>query len=236
MDSQDLTWSCEDCGFTHIYAGDSCPNCGSGGPDEVAGDAVEVDQVRVIDPEDVAVALAGIDAMIRLSGAKPIDVPAETPNRALSAFMASTEGYELNPEEVLQNLSSLEGESCEEIIVLRRVRFTSICELHLLQFSGLATVGYVPGKGGAVVNLSEMSKLVTLYSRRLQGPERLTVQIAEALEKHLAPAATGCIVTVSNPCIACRGVDLGAEMVTSAMYGRFKESPVSRAELFALAL
>lgn len=175
------------------------------------------------------------DAVIRLLsfvGEDPNrDGLAATPGRVIRSLAELTSGYGEDPAEIL---AVTFAEACDEMIVLRGVSFTSLCEHHLLAFTGTATLGYVPG-AGRVVGLSKLARLVDCYARRLQIQERLTTQIADALVTHLAPTGAGVVILAEHSCMGCRGVRKpGAEMVTSALHGAFREIPEARAEFLAL--
>jgi GTP cyclohydrolase I len=121
----------------------------------------------------------------------------------------------------------------DEMVVLRAVRFFSLCEHHMLTFSGSAFIGYIPS--GRVVGLSKLARLVNCFARRLQVQERLTQEIAEAVMKHLQPRGVGVVLRARHLCMGCRGVEKPeAEMVTSAMLGQMRESGSARAEFLDL--
>lgn len=207
-----------------------CPNCSSelGAPPPPAEPPPEA-----IDYHELSrSARSGVKAMIRLAGQDP-DSPdlVDTPGRVVRAFAEMTSGYELSPEEILS--TTFDGKY-DQMIVLRGITFSSLCEHHLLPFTGSAAVGYIPGDSGVVVGLSKLARLVEAFSRRLQIQERLTAQVVDALDKHLQPKGAGCVVRASHQCMACRGVrKLGAEMVTSALSGVFRSEAV-RAEFLSL--
>lgn len=148
--------------------------------------------------------------------------------------MEMTAGRLEDPSEILSKRFSV-GD-CDEMIILRDVAFSSVCEHHLLPFSGTATVGYIPAPGQPVVGLSKLARLVDCFSRRLQVQERLTSQVAGAVRDHLQPVAAGCVVRASHQCMTCRGVKKsGAEMVTSSMHGKFRTCSDARSEFLGLA-
>lgn len=158
----------------------------------------------------------------------------DTPARVVRAMTEMTCGYTGDPAEVLARVFP---DDYDELVVLRGITFTSLCEHHLLTFSGTATVGYLPAPGQGVVGLSKLARLVELYARRLQVQERMTRQVADALERYLQPLGVGVVVRATHSCMACRGVQKpGATMVTSAMLGALRERPEARAEFMALAL
>jgi GTP cyclohydrolase I len=176
------------------------------------------------DAEDAVVSL------IRNIGEDPArDGLRETPRRVVQALREMTAGYWEDPAEIL---SKTFDETSDELIVLRGIEFYSICEHHLLPFCGSACVGYLPGE---VVGISKLARLVHCYARRLQIQERLTRQIAAAIEEHLHARGTGVIVRAHHLCMGCRGVKLpGTELVTSAMLGTLRNEAVTRAEFLRL--
>lgn len=153
----------------------------------------------------------------------------DTPKRVAKALTEMTAGYRDDPKYILSRVFE---ESYDEIVILRDIPFTSLCEHHLLTFSGTTDIGYLPGK---VVGLSKLARLVDCFSRRLQVQERMTKQIAEAIEEHLEARGVAVIVRSVHSCLACRGVKKsGAEMVTSAMLGLFRSESAARAEFLEL--
>lgn len=154
---------------------------------------------------------------------------ANTPSRFTKALIEMTEGYHDAPKEIL---SKTFEEPCDEIVVLKDIPFTSLCEHHLLGFSGTVHIGYLPG---SVVGLSKLARLVDCFSHRLQIQERLTRQIAEALMEHLQARGAAVIVRGQHSCMSCRGVrKSGATMITSCMLGVFREDVPARQEFLTL--
>ncbi len=118
-------------------------------------------------------------------------------------------------------------------MLLRDIEFHSLCEHHLLPFTGKAHVAYLPD--GRVVGLSKLARLVEGYARRPQVQERLTTQIADALMDELNPIGAACVIEAVHTCMTIRGAKKpGSVMVTSALRGIFKDSPMSRSEILAL--
>ncbi|MCI0393289.1 MAG: GTP cyclohydrolase I FolE [Acidobacteria bacterium] len=155
----------------------------------------------------------------------------DTPARVARSLKEMTRGYAEDPRAILSATFDLE---CDEIVTLRGVRFASLCEHHLLPFTGIASVGYLPDK--RVVGISKLARLVQCFARRLQIQERLTQQVAEAIQSHLEPRGVGVIIRAHHHCMGCRGIHQpDAEMVTSAMYGMFRDSVAARAEFMHLA-
>ena len=174
-----------------------------------------------------------VETLLRLVGEDPErNGLADTPARVVRALKEMTVGYRHDPGAIL---STVFDDSCDEMVLVRGVEFTSLCEHHLIPFTGVATVGYIPD--GQVVGLSKLARLVECYARRLQVQERMTEQIADALDKYLAPLGSGVVLRAHHLCMGCRGVKQpGAEMVTSAIRGNLREQPASRAEFMQLAL
>jgi GTP cyclohydrolase IA len=156
----------------------------------------------------------------------------DTPRRVVDAFTEMTIGYAQDPTKILATTFE---EQYDELILLRGIRFTSLCEHHILPFTGTADVGYIPSNTGKVIGLSKLARLVECYARRLQVQERMTVEIAEALMIHLKPQGVAVVVKARHSCMGCRGVKKPeAIMVTSSMTGVFRDSPEARAEFLAL--
>jgi GTP cyclohydrolase I len=173
------------------------------------------------------------DAVVRLLewvGEDPArDGLIDTPKRVVKAFREMTVGYADSPAEIL---SRTFDEPCDEMIVVSDIAYTSLCEHHMLPFTGSVDIGYVPGK---VVGLSKLARLVDCFSRRLQIQERLTNQIADAITKYLEPEGVAVVVRGNHACMSCRGVRKAeATMVTSAMRGAMRDNPETRAEFLNL--
>src|SRR3954451_1547182 len=154
----------------------------------------------------------------------------KTPNRVARAYGELMAG--LN-EEPRRHLKTVFHERYDEVVLLRNIEFHSLCEHHLLPFTGRAHVAYLPD--GKVVGLSKLARLVEGYARRPQVQERLTTQIADALWEELQPVGAACVVEAVHTCMTIRGAKKhGSTMVTSALRGIFKENPASRAEVLSL--
>lgn len=147
-----------------------------------------------------------------------------TPHRVAKAFSELTEGYRQDPQQILSTTFSAEY---DEMVVVRDIKFWSLCEHHLLPFHGTATVGYLPKE--RIVGLSKIGRLVHCFSRRLQVQEKLTQEIANAMMEYLQPQGVGVIIKATHQCMAMRGVRTPAEMVTSCLLGQFRE-PGTRSE------
>ena len=154
----------------------------------------------------------------------------KTPNRVARAYSELIAGLKDDPKRHLQTVFT---ENYDEIVLLRDIEFHSLCEHHLLPFTGKAHVAYLPD--GKVVGLSKLARLVEGYARRPQVQERLTTQIADALMEELSPIGAACVIEATHTCMTIRGAKKhGSTMVTSALRGIFKENPSSRSEILAL--
>ncbi len=154
----------------------------------------------------------------------------KTPNRVARAYSEMMSGLFEDPR---IHLKTVFRERYDEVVLLRNIEFNSLCEHHLLPFTGRAHVAYIPE--GKVVGLSKLARLVEGYARRPQVQERLTTQIADALMEELSPAGAACVIEASHTCMSLRGVKKhGAVMVTSALRGIFKDNAATRQEVLAL--
>lgn len=154
----------------------------------------------------------------------------ETPRRVVRSLTELTAGYRSDPATILDCTFDV---AYDEMVVVRDVPFVSLCEHHLLPFTGTATLGYIPTS--RVVGLSKLARLVDCYAQRLQVQERLTRQIAEAIDTNLEPAGVGVVVRAEHSCMSARGVRKAAPMITSTMLGALRDKPPARAEFLALA-
>jgi len=155
---------------------------------------------------------------------------AKTPNRVARAYAELMAGLFEDPR---AHLKTVFNERYDEVVLLRDIEFHSLCEHHLLPFTGRAHVAYLPD--GKVVGLSKLARLVEGFARRPQVQERLTTQIADALMEELNPIGAACVIEATHTCMTIRGAKKpGSLMVTSALRGIFKENPASRGEVMAL--
>lgn len=160
----------------------------------------------------------------------------DTPKRVVKALAELTSGYALDPADVLGvQFEQDDAEQYHGIVLLRGIPFSSLCEHHMLPFTGVAHVAYIPKEGGRVVGLSKLARLVDIYARRLQVQERMTVQIVNALVEHVEPFGAACIISASHSCMSLRGVSKHTDgMVTSELAGAFKDDARARDELLRL--
>jgi len=158
----------------------------------------------------------------------------ETPARVARAYEEMFAGLRADPAEVLFETFA---ESHNEMVLVKDIAVYSVCEHHLLPFHGVAHVGYIPNDSGHITGLSKLARLVDVYARRPQVQERLTSQVADALEERLSPRGVIVVVEAEHLCMSMRGVRKpGSRTVTSAVRGAFRTSPSTRAEAMSLIL
>lgn len=151
-----------------------------------------------------------------------------TPSRVAKMYAELTAGYHIDPQALIND--ALFQVDYDEMVLVKDIEFSSLCEHHMLPFLGKVHVAYIPN--GKVVGLSKIPRIVEMYARRLQVQERLTVQIAEFIEQTLQPQGVGVIAEGVHMCAAMRGVKKpNTKMVTSAMRGVFRTDAALRNEL-----
>ncbi len=155
-----------------------------------------------------------------------------TPDRVVRAYDDYFAGYGQDPEEVLRRTFE-EVEGYDEMIVLRDIRFESFCEHHLAPIIGRAHVAYLPRH--RVVGISKLARVIDIYARRLQIQEKMTAQVANAIQEVLNPAGVAVVIKAEHHCMTTRGVHkAGVEMVTSRMLGCFRDDDITRREFLAM--
>jgi GTP cyclohydrolase I len=156
----------------------------------------------------------------------------DTPSRVVRSYEEFFAGYKEDPSEILRRTFE-ETDGYDEMVLLRDIRMESHCEHHMLPIIGKAHVAYLPDK--RVVGISKLARLVEVYARRLQIQEKLTSQIASAIQDVLHPRGVAVIIEAAHECMTTRGVHKsGVTMVTSHMLGDFRTNPITRRELMAL--
>ena len=156
---------------------------------------------------------------------------AKTPDRVARSMRFLTDGYRIDPHAVLQG-ALFETES-DEMVVVKDIELYSLCEHHMLPFFGRAHVAYLPE--AHIVGLSKLARVVDVFARRLQVQERLTTQIAEAVQQALAPKGVAVLIEAQHLCMMMRGVSKqNSETVTSCMLGRFRSDAKTRSEFMEI--
>lgn len=152
----------------------------------------------------------------------------ETPRRIADMYVELFEGLEADPGEHLR-VTFEAGH--DEMVMVRDIPFISLCEHHLVPFTGLAHVAYLPGPDGRITGLSKLARLVEGFARRLQVQERMTTDIVEAMERELKPKGSIVVIEAEHFCVSMRGVKkAGSTTVTSAVRGVFRDDVAYRAE------
>jgi GTP cyclohydrolase IA len=177
---------------------------------------------------------AAVRTIIRWSGDNPDrEGLVETPARVTRALEEAFIGYAHDPAAILQK-SFDEIEGYDEMIVLRGIRFESHCEHHMAPIIGRAWVAYIPN--GRVVGISKLARIVEAYAKRLQIQEKMTAQIANAIDTVLQPQGVGVVLKAEHFCMTARGImKPGTDLVTSRMLGVFRDSAITRQEFLGVA-
>jgi GTP cyclohydrolase I len=154
-----------------------------------------------------------------------------TPERVAKAMGFLTSGYQTNLETLINK--AVFHEECQEMVLVRNIELYSMCEHHMLPFFGKAHVAYIPD--GKIIGLSKIPRLVDMFARRLQVQERLTKQVAEAIESALKPRGVGVVIEARHLCMMMRGVEKqNSSATTSAMLGSFRTDSKTRMEFLNL--
>lgn len=187
-------------------------------------------------PWDVSLAQSAKDIPTRLLQYIGEDTEREglrdTPARFLKAWKHYTSGYEKHPKDVLKEFKD-GAENYNEMVLIKSIPVYSHCEHHMCPFYGIAHIAYIPDK--KIVGLSKIPRLVDIFMRRLQVQERLTSQIASAIEEYLSPLGVAVVIECVHTCMVGRGVEIaGSSTVTSSMRGVFLDKPECRTEFMGL--
>ncbi len=180
-----------------------------------------------------AEAEAAVRTLLRWAGDDPErEGLLDTPARVVRSYRELFAGYGVDPTALLERTFE-EVEGYDEIILLRDIRLESYCEHHMVPIIGRAHVGYLPNR--RVVGISKLARVVDAFSKRLQIQEKLTVQIANAINSVLQPKGVAVVIEASHQCMTTRGVHKpGVGMVTSTMLGAFRSNPDTRRELLSM--
>jgi GTP cyclohydrolase I len=172
--------------------------------------------------------------LIRWAGDDPNrDGLRDTPTRMARAFQEHFAGYAQDPAVILQKTFTEIG-GYDEMIILAGIPFESHCEHHMAPIIGRAWVGHIPR--GRVVGISKLARVVEAFAKRLQIQERMTAQIADAIEHALQPKGIGVVIKATHHCMTTRGVHkTGTELITSRLLGCFRDDPLTRQEFLSVA-
>ncbi len=185
---------------------------------------------RTIDLDRAAAAVR--ELLIAIGEDPDRDGLLDTPARVARSYAELLRGYDENPGDHLERQFRVDH---DEMVIVRDIPFSSLCEHHLLPFIGTAHVAYIPGDNGQVCGLSKLARLVDGYARRLQVQERLTVQIADALMERLDASGALVVMEAEHMCMSIRGaMKPGSSTTTSAVRGSLKANATSRAEALNL--
>ena len=155
----------------------------------------------------------------------------KTPNRCAKSIQFLTQGYNINPDKILQ--SALFHEDYNQMVLIKNIELYSLCEHHLVPFFGKAHIAYIPNK--KIVGLSKIPRVVDVFSRRLQVQERLTEEISECLEKNLQPEGVAVVIEASHLCMQMRGVEKQNSITTTSSFtGVFLNQEKTRLEFMNL--
>jgi GTP cyclohydrolase I len=155
----------------------------------------------------------------------------DTPKRVVKSWLELYSGYLKDPKEALSTV--FKDGACDEMVILKDIEFSSMCEHHVLPFIGKAHIGYLPN--GKVVGLSKLARLVDLFAKRLQIQEKMTQQVANTLMEVLEPKGVAVIIEAHHQCMSCRGVGKqDTKMITSSMLGLFRDHLEVRQEFLSL--
>jgi GTP cyclohydrolase I len=169
-----------------------------------------------------------LELLIALGEDPTRDGLAKTPVRVARMYEELFSGFGENPADHLEVTFAAEH---DEMVMVRDIPFASLCEHHLVPFIGRAHVAYIPGEDGRITGLSKLARLVDGYAKRLQVQERMTTEIADAIEEALAPRGVLVVVEAEHLCMSMRGVKKsGTSTVTSAVRGLFRNDAATRME------
>lgn len=187
--------------------------------------ALEVDLARV--ERGVREILIGLGEDVDREGL------VDTPNRVARAYQEMVQGMRQDPSDHLSRVFA-QDHAGDDLVLLRNATFVSLCEHHMLPFTGIAHIAYLPSHG-RVAGLSKLARTVDVFARRLQIQERLTTQVADALVEELDPRGVAVVVEAEHSCLRLRGARKeGARMLTTAFRGEIESDRILRAEVLSL--
>ncbi len=191
----------------------------------------QTDELLISEPQTETVADLVRKILVRIGEDPNREGLRRTPERYERALRFLTSGYHQDPEKILN--TAMFSVCYDDMVVVKDIDVFSLCEHHLLPFFGKCHVAYIPSK--KVVGLSKIPRLVNLFARRLQIQERLTRQIAQAIQEHVSPQGVGVVLEARHLCMVMRGVEKQhSQAITSAMLGVFRENKQTRDEFLAL--
>ncbi|RVU34193.1 GTP cyclohydrolase I FolE [Hwanghaeella grinnelliae] len=178
-------------------------------------------------------AMAAVRTLLAFAGDDPDrEGLLETPDRVVRSWDEFFAGYFEDPVEILSRTFE-ETDGYDEMVILRDIPFNSHCEHHIRPIIGHAHIAYLPNK--RVVGISKLARILEVYAKRLQIQEKMTAQIANAINDVLAPKGVGVVIEATHECMTTRGVNKqGVSMVTSTLLGTFKQDPRTRSEFLRL--
>ena len=196
-------------------------------------DPIGLNEAREIPAFDQPRAEAAVRELLLAIGEDPDrEGLLDTPARVARAYAEVTEGLRMTAEDVLTTTFDL---GHEEMVLVRDIEFWSLCEHHLVPFTGVAHVGYIPAASGKITGISKLARLVDVYAKRPQVQERLTTQVADALMELLEARGVIVVMDAEHLCMTMRGVKkAGARTITSAVRGLMLTSSTTRAEAMGL--
>lgn len=176
---------------------------------------------------------AAVRTLIAYAGDDPVrEGLLGTPGRVVRSYAEFFSGYSQDPEQYLGRTFD-EVERYDEMIILRNIPMNSHCEHHMVPFTGVAHIGYLPNK--RVVGISKLARVLDVFAKRLQIQEKLTRQVAESIQSVLQPLGVGVVIEATHECMTSRGVaKQGVSMVTSCLLGSFREDDATRREFLGM--
>jgi GTP cyclohydrolase I len=191
-----------------------------------------IDSDRTASRPDEEAAREAVRTLLRWAGDDPTrEGLVDTPARVVRAYSEWFAGYDEDPVEALSKTFE-EVEGYDEMVVLRNISFTSHCEHHMAPIIGRAHIGYLPAS--RVIGISKLARVVEIYARRLQIQEKMTAQIAGAVNDTLKPLGVGVVIEASHGCMTTRGVNKSdSSLITSQMIGAFRDNSSTRREFLS---
>ena len=185
---------------------------------------------REMSKADEETILKGLQTLLKTTGRTMDEGVEETPYRMLKAILEATKGYNEDPKKHLEKTFDVH---CDNLVVVKDIEFSSYCEHHIMPFFGKVHIAYIPGK--KITGLSKFGRLVEGYAKRLQVQERLTQNIADAIEEVLEPAAVAVYIEAEHTCMTLRGISKpGAKTVTTVYKGSFADNADLRKEFLSM--